>query len=153
MNRWREVYHLCPWTSLSEEQLNYLNSLGKLTVSYEVPEFVREDPMRDYGSIMYWDELSDDERLREYWTGIPRVYEDVHKFLFDSLIMEAGSTFKFSDFYNYIVKDRPIYKDSEQRLRSILEHYMMERLEYSYRVEETENPGCLYDVEYILDSP
>ena len=67
--------------------------------------------------------------------------------------MESKSTFKFSDFYDYIVSDRPIYKDSEQRLRSILENYMDERLEYTFRVEETDNPGCLYDVEYIIDIP
>lgn len=147
----QEIYHLYPWTPLDEDQVNELKSLGKVEIEYSLPEFYNENPLRDYAIVSQWDEFSNDSEFREYWSGIPKIYESVHRFLFDRVAISGYNSFKFSDFYNFVIKDHPIYKDSEQRLRSILEDYMNERLEYSYSTDEVLNPDCLYDIYYYLD--
>ena len=152
-NKRREIYHLYPWTQLEDKQLDELKSMGKLEIEYTLPEFICEDPMRDYGIVSNWDEFINDEEFREYWSGIPNVYESVNRFLFEKVAICGYDHFKFSDFYEFVLREKPIYKDSEQRLRSILEHYMDERLEYSYSKDETSNPDCLYDIYYRLDVP
>ena len=152
-NKRREIYHLYPWTPLDEKQLDELRSMGKLEMEYTVPEFICEDPMRDYGIVSNWDEFRNDKEFREYWSGIPDVYESVHRFLFERVAVCGYDFFKFSDFYKFVIKEKPIYKDSEQRLRSILEHYMDERLEYVYECDKLTKPDCLYDVSYKLDVP
>lgn len=149
----KEIYHLYPWNSLDDEQVNDLKRLGRLEIEYILPEFTKEDPLSDYARVMYWDEFSNDDEFRNYWINIPSIYENVHGFLFNMIFVAEDETFRFSDYYNYVVNDYPIYKDSEQRLRSILEHYLDERVEYDYHIENVSDPHCLYDVKYKLIIP